>query len=149
MAGERERFWVNVEVAVLRDGRYLATVRGAQEEYGAGWLCFPGGTIDWDGPLHNAIEQTARREVMEEVGITVDDPIVYVESHTFGDAGPPVLDIVVLARSGTGEPWPKSPDEVAAVAWMTAGALRADGRTQTWTRLSLDLIEARRDDLGW
>lgn len=140
---------MNVEVAILREGRYLAIVRGEREEYGAGWLGFPGGTVDSDGPLRDAIEETARREVMEEVGLTLDDPIVYVESHTFGEAGPPVLDIVVLARSREGEPWPKAPDEVAAVAWMTADALRADGRTQAWTRLSLDLVEARRADLGW
>ncbi len=142
-------FWVNVEVAVLRDGRYLAVVRGEREEYGAGWLGFPGGTVDWDGPLQNAIEQTARREVFEEVGITLDDPVVYIESHTFGDAGVPVLDIVVLARSTTGDAWPKAPDEVAAVTWMTPGELRADPRTQAWTRLSLDLIETRRAALGW
>jgi len=145
----KAKFVANVEVTVLRDGRYLTIVRGDRMAHGAGWLCFPGGTIDWDGPLQDAVEQTARREVMEEVGISLDDPIVYVESHTFGDAGPPVLDIVVLARSSTGEPWPKSPDEVETVAWMTADALREDGRTQAWTRLSLDLIEARRADLGW
>lgn len=147
MAGAR--FVVNVEVAVLRDGRYLAIERGHAEEYGAGWLGFPGGTVDWDGPLQDAIEETARREVMEEVGITLDDPVVYVESHTFGDAGPPVLDVVVLARSGTGEPWPVAPDEVAAVEWMTVDALRADARTQAWTRQSLDHVEARRAELGW
>jgi 8-oxo-dGTP diphosphatase len=145
----KAQFVVNVEVAVLRAGRYLTIVRGKRMVYGAGWLCFPGGTIDWDGSLQDAIEQTARREVMEEVGITLDDPIVYVESHTFGDAGPPVLDIVVLARSRMGEPWPKAPDEVAAVAWMTPDELRADPRTQAWTRQSLDLVEARRAELGW
>lgn len=142
-------FWVNVEVAVLRDGRYLAIVRGEREEYGAGWLGFPGGTVDWDGPLQDTIEETARREVFEEVGITLDDPVVYIESHTFGDAGPPVLDIVVLARSSTGNPWPKAPDEVAAVEWMAADKLRTDVRIQSWTRRSLDLIEARRAELGW
>lgn len=142
-------FWVNVEVAILREGRYLAIVRGEREEYGAGWFGFPGGTVDWDGPLQNAIEETARREVFEEVGIPLDDPIVYIESHTFDAAGSPILDIVVLARSSSGDPWPKAPDEVTAVEWMTAKALRADTRTQSWTRKSLDLTEARRAELGW
>lgn len=140
---------VNVEVAVLRDSRYLAIVRGEREEYGAGWLGFPGGTVDEGAPLQDAIEETARREVFEEVGITLDDPVVYVESHTFDAAGTLVLDIVVLARSGTGEPWPKAVDEVASVAWMTADALGSDPRTQAWTRKSLNLVEVRRTERGW
>lgn len=147
MAGDRME--VNVEVAILRDGRYVATVRGDGEEYGTGWLGFPGGTLDWGSPLQDAIEVTARREVFEEVGITLDDPIAYVESHTFNAAGSPVLDIVVLARSASGDPWPKAQDEVAAVAWMTAAELRDDPRTQAWTRLSLELVETRRAGLGW
>jgi 8-oxo-dGTP diphosphatase len=146
---ERSRFIVNVEVAVVRDGRYLATVRGEGVTHGAGWLGFPGGSLDWDGPLDDAVEATARREVLEEVGISLDDPILYIESHTFGDAGPPVFDIVVLARAGGGKPFASAPDEVAAVMWMTADELRADGRTQEWTRRSLDLAEARRAELGW
>ncbi len=83
------------------------------------------------------------------MGIDVDDPVVYIESHTFGDAGLPVLDIVVLARSSAGEPWPKAPEEVAAVEWMTPEAFLADARTQPWTRQSLALCERRRAELGW
>lgn len=146
---ERSRFVVNVEVAVVRDGRYLAIVRGEGVSFGAGWLGFPGGCLDWDGPMRDAVEVTARREVQEEAGIPLDDPIVYIESHTFGESGSPVLDIVVLARSSRGEPSANAPDEVAAVMWLTAGELRSDPRTQEWTRRGLDLVEARRVVLGW
>lgn len=77
-----DTFIVNVEVAVVREGRYLAIVRGAGVTYGSGWLVFPGGKTETTDPTRNTLEETARREVREEVSLTLDDPIVYVESHT-------------------------------------------------------------------
>ncbi len=140
---------VNVEVAVVRDGRYLATVRGAGEDHGAGWLGFPGGKVEPDPAAPDALEETARREVAEEVGLMLDDPIVYIESHSFAVGEAIVLDIVMLARSATGEPHAASPDEVAAVEWLSFAAFRDDARTQAWTRDSLGLVERKRQPLGW
>jgi 8-oxo-dGTP pyrophosphatase MutT (NUDIX family) len=139
---------VNVEVAVVRDGRYLAIERGSGEDFGAGWLGFPGGKLDPDAPLADALEETARREVLEEVGLMLDG-IHYVESHTFCIDEIVVLDVVMLAQSTSGEPYPASPDEVSSVAWLTAGELTHDPRTQEWTRESLALAETKRVALGW
>lgn len=145
----QDGFIVNVEVAVVREGRYLAAVRGGGEAYGAGWLGFPGGKADPGPTAPHVLEETARREVLEEVGLTLDDPIVYVESHTFAIRGEIVLDVVMLAQSLAGDPYPASPDEVASVEWLTYEALRNDPRTQAWTRESLDLVERKRQALGW
>ncbi|MDQ3654409.1 MAG: NUDIX domain-containing protein [Chloroflexota bacterium] len=99
---------VNVEVAVVRDGRYLATIRASGESHGAGWLGFPGGKVDPDPGTQNMLEQTARREVVEEVGLALDDPVTYVESHTFAVGDDIVLDIVMLARSSLAiRTWPR------------------------------------------
>jgi 8-oxo-dGTP diphosphatase len=140
---------VNVEVAIVRDGRYLAIERGARMAYGAGWLTFPGGKLDIGPGLAAALEETARREAREEVGLDLDDPIVYVESHTFATPDTPVLDVVMLAQASKGEAYPASPDEVDAVHWLTIEAFLADPRTQPWTKTSLQLAEARRRELGW
>lgn len=145
----RPRLIVNVEVAVVRDGRYLAAVRGSGEDFGAGWLGFPGGTVDPHPSTPDTLEETARREVLEEVGLHLDDPIVYLESHTFAIGDETVLDVVMLARSTAGEPYAASPDEVAGVEWLAFEALRDDPRTQAWTRGSLHLVERKRQDLGW
>ena len=145
-----ERVVVNVEVAVWREGRYLAVERGVGEDYGAGWLGFPGGKLELDLDVQDAIEETARREVLEETGLTLDLPIVYVESHTFGIAGDMfVLDVVMLAGSTSGDAICGDPNEVASVAWLTLEEFVADVRTQPWTRTSLALADAKRMDLGW
>jgi len=143
-------FIVNVEVAVVRGGRYLGTVRGQAEEYGAGWLGFPGGTVDPDPAAPHVLEETARREVLEETGLTLDDPVVYIESHTFTIGSVIVLDIVMLATSTSGEPRAAaSQGEVASVEWLSFEDLLNDVRTQSWTRDSLVLVERKRQELGW
>ena len=88
---------VNVEVAVVRNGRYLAVERGSGEAFGAGWLGFPGGKLEADAGMSDALECTARREVLEEVGLVIDGPVAYVESHTFAIGSETVLDVVMLA----------------------------------------------------
>ncbi len=145
----QDGFIVNVEVAVVREGRYLAIVRGDGEDYGAGWLGFPGGKVDPDPAAPHVLEETARREVREEVGLDLDGPIVYVESHTFAIIDEIVLDVVMLARSTTDDPYLAAPDEVAGIEWLPFEALRDDPRTQPWTRDSLVLIERKRQELGW
>src|SRR5687768_9279272 len=97
------RLIVNVEIVVVRDDRYLMIVRGDGVSYGAGWLSFPGGKLDWDGPCDDALEATARRELIEEAGIDLVPPLIYVKGHTFDADGEPVLDVVFLARAGEGE----------------------------------------------
>ncbi|MBA3275957.1 MAG: NUDIX hydrolase [Chloroflexia bacterium] len=143
------RVIVNVEVAVVRDGQYLATVRGGGEEYGAGWLGFPGGKANPASAMSNVLEETACREVREEAGLDLDGPIVYVESHTFAIGDEIVLDVVMLARSTTDDPYLAAPDEVAGIEWLPFEAFRDDPRTQPWTRDSLVLVELRRLELGW
>ncbi len=144
-----DTFIVNVEVAVVRDRCYLAIVRGGAEAFGAGWLGFPGGTVEIGEADQHTLEKTARREVLEEVGLRVDEPIVYVESHLFAVDNVPVLDVVMLARSSTGDAFPASPDEVAGIVWLTYEAFVSDPRTQAWTRESLRLVEVQRLELNW
>lgn len=145
-----EQFIVNIEVFLVRDGRYLLTVRSEHETHAPGMLSAPGGVVDWNGPEQDIIEATAARELVEEVGMTAIPPFVYVESHTFGDdAGQRVVDVVLLARAGDGEPEALQPEEVAAVRWMTAAEVAHDPAAPPWTRESLRRAEERRQALGW
>lgn len=141
-------FIVNVEVAVWRDGRYLAITRAANEPVGAGEVTFPGGKVDLDLTATDVLEETARREAVEEVGLGLADPVVYVESHTFGTATFPVLDVVMLARAGNGDLVP-SPEEVEHAEWLTFDAMMAHPQVQPWTRASLEKAERLRQALGW
>lgn len=140
---------VNVEIAVVRDGRYLATTRAAAEKYGAGWVGFPGGKLEPDSLETNALEETARREAREEVGVRLLNPIVYVESHIFMIGDQPVLDVVMLARATSDSTAVAEPSEVSHLEWLTFESLMHHSGVQPWTRTSLALVETRRHDLGW
>lgn len=143
---------VNVEIAIVREGRYLMTERGSGESFGAGWLGFPGGKLEWTAGEQDAVEATARREAEEETGVILGPEVAYVESHTFGTDDPGhCLDIVMLARPAEDSPEPliRDPDEVASIAWMTLDEIANDPRVQPWTLASLQLAEAVRERLGW
>jgi 8-oxo-dGTP diphosphatase len=137
-------FIVNVEVLVVRDdGRYLVVVRSMEEEVAPGTLAFPGGKIEVTGPLDDALEETARREVREEAGVEVED-IQYLRSYVFyTEQQEAVLDIIVLCRYLSGEARPGDPSEVAEVRWMTAAELLGRPETPPWYRRNLELAEKR------
>jgi 8-oxo-dGTP diphosphatase len=141
------RFVVNVEVAVVRDGRYLMVVRSAREALGAGSLAFPGGRLE-DGALEDALEHEARREVLEETGVTAGET-AYVESHTFTVAGERVFDAVLLARYAGGEAAALDPEEVQSVHWLAFDEALAHPGVEPWTVSSLVRAERLRLALGW
>ncbi|HEV2073170.1 MAG TPA: NUDIX hydrolase [Thermomicrobiales bacterium] len=136
---------VNIEVIVVRNDRFLTIVRSADEEFGGGWLCFPGGKLDPGTADPDAIEATAQRELREEVGLEVAiDGLIYVESHTFMIGNETILDIVMMTETATGEAVARDPAEVAEVLWLTEDEIMDDPRVQSWTRESLRRAIARR-----
>lgn len=135
---------VNVEIIVRRGNRFLMIERSAEEDYGAGWLCFPGGKLDPGAAEMHALELTARRELMEEVALDVDvADLIYVESHTFLIGAETVLDVVFLTDAVRGEPVAVDPAEVAELFWLTEDEIRRDPRVQSFTRESLHLALER------
>lgn len=129
---------VNVEVIVEREGRYLFIERSADEEYGAGWLTFPGGKLEPHGTGQMALEITAQRELMEEVRMDVAlADLRYVESHMFFVGDIPVLDVVLMTRNAVGEARAVDPAEVAGIAWLTAAEAAMHPDIPAWTRASL------------
>ena len=136
---------VNIEVIVVRNDRFLTIIRSADDEFGGGWLCFPGGKLDPGTADPDVIEATAQRELMEEVGLDVAiDGLIYVENHTFLVGQETVLDIVMMTEAATGSPVARDPAEVAEVLWLTEREIMDDPRVQPWTRESLRRAIARR-----
>ena len=96
---------VNVEGAIVQDGRFLMIIRGAEEAHAAGTLGLPGGKFDSAGPTEMVLEATLDREVQEEVGITIHDDMEYVHSTFFvSDDGEPVVNVAFLCRYHSGIP---------------------------------------------
>jgi 8-oxo-dGTP pyrophosphatase MutT (NUDIX family) len=144
------RYIVNVEAAIVRDGRYLLIVRGPGESHAPGTLSLPGGKVEDAGQREDVLEETARREALEEVGVTLAAPLAYVHSVAFvADDGNPVVDVVFLGRYAGGESTIADADEVAAFRWLTAAEVAADPQAPPWTRRSVGLAEAARLGLGW
>lgn len=109
---------VNVDCAVVRDGEYLLVERAAGEEHAAGLLAFPGGKVESPPGTGDALRATARRELREEVGVDVADP-VFVTSGTFeADDGTHCLNAVLYGEYAGGDAHPNAPGEVAAVYWL-------------------------------
>jgi 8-oxo-dGTP pyrophosphatase MutT (NUDIX family) len=143
-----ERYVVNVEGAVVKGDRYLMVVRG-EEEYAPGGLNLPGGKVEDAGTGDAILEESLRREILEEVALAVHDEMVYVRSSAFVAEGDPVVDVVFLCRWKSGEAIAADPVEVAAVRWMTVSEAITHPETPLWTRLSLRLAEEKRIERGW
>ncbi len=143
-------FIVNVEGAVFHDGRYLFVVRGSEEAHASGTLALIGGKVEHAEAESHALENTLRREILEEVGVEVGD-MMFVYNNIFtvpGDAVP-CLDVIFLCRYGSGEPTALDPGEVAAVLWLTPEEALDHPATPPWLKIQLEHTEAVRQILGW
>lgn len=133
----------NVDIAVHREGEWLLIVRGAEETHAAGMLSLVGGTLESDGASSDILEETARREVKEEVGVDLVGAPRYVESTFFTTAsGTGVLNVVMLGEIGDQTPINNAPDEVAGVEWRSLSEIAADESCPPWTLQSIQRAAA-------
>lgn len=91
------KFIAVVECAIEYQGKFLIIER-PQGGHAEGLLSFPGGKVeiaDGEGGA-DVLVQAVRREVYEEVGLKLDNPIRYVTSSCFGDSktGDQVVDAI-------------------------------------------------------
>jgi 8-oxo-dGTP diphosphatase len=134
------RYFVNVEVALHRDGAWFLIVRGAGEGHAAGTLSNVGGTVEVSTPGGDVLELTARREVAEEIGVNLTSvPLRYVDNSFFTtDDGEPVVNVVFAARMpADAQPTAASADEVASLVWRTQAELEAEPSCPPWTLRSV------------
>jgi len=138
-----DAFVVNVEVAIRgREDQWLMIVRSEHEEHAAGTLSMVGGTVEVGDALASTLENAARREVLEEVGVVLAPELRYLESKMFrSDAGQWVVDVVFLGAHESGEPVATNAEEVAEVRWMTAPEILQHPRTPPWTAHSMALAD--------
>lgn len=131
----------NPEAAVYRGNQYLISTRSEQEEHGGGTIGFTGGGIDLeDEQAHDVLKATLRREVLEEINVTVGE-MTYIRTHVvdFGDMK--VLFSLFLCEYEAGEPRAVDPAEVSAVQWMTAEEILAHPRCPEWLPPNLEACE--------
>lgn len=139
---DSEQFYVTVEGAIYKDGKWLMIVRSEKESHAAGLLSMAGGTVSYSDPLSQTLEEALKREIQEEVGLTVSGPFTYItSSHFMSDIGERVINIV-LATAYTGdEPAIPKEDEVAGVEWMSFEEIESHPKTPVWILESMRLAE--------
>ncbi|WP_049898580.1 NUDIX domain-containing protein [Halococcus agarilyticus] len=148
MTGTDDRYAVNVEAAIHRDGEYLFIERATTEDHAAGALALVGGTVEAID-TGDVLESALRREVREEVDIGITDPR-YVQSNAFTtDDGTPCVNVVFLCRHDEGEARIAAPEEVAAVEWLSVGAALDRPALSPWTAEFLTMADERRAALDW
>lgn len=119
-----------------REGRWLLSVRAAEVDDAAGQLGLVGGHVEHPRPGNpGVLEQTARREAYEEVGLDLGDvALTYLESEFFTtDAGVGQITVAFLAPAPADQqPVVGDPAELSAVGWWTPDEARADPRCPPW-----------------
>ena len=143
MSNSAAEFVVNVQCAVIRDGRFLMIVRGDGVGHAPGVLAFLGGKVELkDGPS-DVLERTACREVLEETGVAVSEELQYIRSETFViTGGQPAVDVLFLGDYESGEPTIADAAEVADIRWMTAEEILLHPRTPPWLGESVGKVKA-------
>ena len=135
-------FIVNVEAAIKRDQKWLIIQRGLKEEHAAGTLSLVGGKVDQDGFIQDVLEETLKREVEEEIGVTLTNSLQYVHSTSFITADDiHVVDIVFRCEIEAGEPYRKSPDEIENIDWLTAEEIMNHPDSPPWLKESIKRAE--------
>ncbi len=126
---------INVVGAIYRDHKWLMIKRSEKEEYAPGAIAMVGGKVENEGEEYSILENTLRREVMEEVGIELGEDIKYVDSIGFiSKKWGPVVDVIFLCSFENGEPYCASPNEVAEIYWMTTEEVLMDEEIPQWVK---------------
>lgn len=131
-------FIVNVEAAIRRDDQWLMITRSTKEEHAGGTLSLVGGKVDLADMGMEILERSVKREVLEEVGVEIEDAVAFVYSSSFvtGD-GSNVINMVFLCDYASGTAHSKSPDEVDAIHWLTYEEIMNHPKAPPWTKESL------------
>ncbi len=102
---------------VQKDNKFLLARRSKNDAQAAGFWSIPGGKVDMelgDG----IIEDTLKREIAEEVGITIKDKIDYLGSDGFiRVSGHHVVGLNFLTQWSSGEA--QALEDQEEVAWYT------------------------------
>jgi ADP-ribose pyrophosphatase YjhB (NUDIX family) len=113
---------VAVKAWVKKGDKYLLARRGMNEVHMPGVWSIPGGKVDECGETVNILQDTLKREVLEEVGLEITDEIDLVFNNTFKRSdGASVVGLTFLCHWKSGEAKPL--EDTSEVKWFTLAEL--------------------------
>lgn len=137
-----KKFIVNVEALIQDKDSFLIVKRSSYEEYASGDYALVGGKVETsDATSSSILENTLRREIMEEVGIEVENSFVYVNSSLFTIGNnEQVIDVVFLTQYKSGEAKSLDKREIESVHWMTMKEIMNHEDIQPWTKKAFEMM---------
>lgn len=153
-----ETFLVIVECAIQHNDKFLI-IRRPEGVHAGGLLAFPGGKVDYQDGLSQNTEdhsdnneeqvaqdillKAAKREVKEEVGLDLIDPLSFVRSTYFIDKnGQNVLGALYHCNiQRTPLTLNVSLREVPEHFWMSCAEINAHDKTPVWLRHDVGVLE--------
>jgi 8-oxo-dGTP diphosphatase len=113
-----DRPGVGVGVFILKNGKFLMLER--QGAHGAGSWSVPGGWMEYG----ETFEETAKREVQEEVGLEIDNVrFGAVTNNVFPRDKVHSITIWVLSDYASGQPKILVPGKISALKWSDFDSL--------------------------
>jgi ADP-ribose pyrophosphatase YjhB (NUDIX family) len=107
---------------VKKGDKYLLARRGMNEVHMPGVWSIPGGKVDGYGDKVDVLQETLKREVLEEVGLEITDEIELIFNNTFTRSdGASVVGLTFLCHWKSGEA--KALEDTSEVKWFTLAEL--------------------------
>lgn len=132
-----KKYLIVVECAIEHNSKFLI-IKRPMGVYAEGLLAFPGGKIEAidEQPNTNILEAAVRREVYEEVGLTLEDPLRYVTSSYFiGNSDMPVITNVFHCKLAKTIPEIKASNkEVADYYWLSYDEIISAKNSPDWLK---------------
>jgi len=131
------------ECIIEKEGKLLV-IKRPKGVHAGGLFSFPGGKIEhYDGENgKNIFVEAAKREVLEEVGIRIVDPLQLVTSSFFSDeiTGRPVVDCIFYCNAKNTETTVHADQrEVPEYYWLTREELDTHPDAPAWVKLYIKL----------
>lgn len=130
------KYMVVVECAIEHNGKFLI-IKRPMGTHAEGLLSFPGGKFENADGLNSpdALVQAAKREVFEEVGLEILDPLHYVTSSFFTDSktGENIVDTIFHCKLDKSKVELKiSEREVVEYYWLTLDEVQSKENCPEW-----------------
>lgn len=115
---------VLVNAVVEKDGKILVSQRSWEETHEPGKWTIPGGKVErTKGDVWNVIEETLKKEVMEETGVEIEDHAELLTNNTFiRSTGQHVVALIFLCHWKSGEA--KSLEDTIDIRWISEEELK-------------------------
>lgn len=112
---------INVSGAIFheKNAKWIIIKRGLNEEHAPGELSLVGGKVNGDSYNNDLLENNLKREIKEEIGIEIQEKIIYLNSSGFKIGRKNVTNINFLCWYKSGDPNSFNEKEVEEVFYMT------------------------------